>query len=397
VRVLLVSDKPLRGGGGVGSHVNELAPELGRHGHTVERLLLRPDAEAAPGLHRIRTSYGRGQAWLARTALDRVLVATRPDVAHVHSAFTTLAAPLLARLAAAVPTLATLHDVRPFCFLATRRFGPTGEACTRRCGAGCLTSGCVRPRTALDGLRALRRVAVEPAALRSWRRLPAVVTPSRYLADLAAQHGFPRERLRVIPPFAREPSEAVPPPEPARIACVGRLSRAKGVDVLLDALALLGPRDFELVLIGDGAERAELAERARALGLAARVSFTGWLDAAARDAELARAAFLVFPSRLPESFGLAGVEAARLGRPAVGFGTGGSAEWLRDGETGLVAAPETPAGLAAAIARLLDAPDLCARLGAGALALAAERFAPEVCLAALCDLYAQVRAQDRTA
>jgi glycosyltransferase involved in cell wall biosynthesis len=389
VRVLLVTDKPVRGGGGVGSHVTALASELVARGHAVERLSLVP-GDAGAGGHRMAPSQGRVQAWLQRGALARAIAATRPDVVHVQSTFTTLASPLLARLSEDVPTVATLHDARPFCFLATRRFGPGGAACTRRRGVGCVTSGCVRPAGAAEWLRALRRVAVEASALRVWQGLPAVVVPSRYLAELAAQHGFARERLHVIPPFVADSGIEREPADPPRIAFVGRLVAGKGADVALEAMTRLGGRRFEAVWIGDGPERTALEARARAAAVPAR--FTGWLDPDARDAELAAAAFLVFPSQLPESFGLVGVEAGRLGRPAVGFGTGGTPEWLIDGETGLVARDESAEELAVAMARLLDDPIVCRSLGARARARAAERFSPAPSVEAVIALYEGARA-----
>ena len=109
-----------------------------------------------------------------------------------------------------------------------------------------------------------------------------------------------------------------------------------------------------LVVAGDGERRAELAADAERRKLP--TEFLGWLAPAARNVELRRADALLFPSRWPEPFGLSGIEAGCFGVPAVGFGVGGSVDWLRPGVSGEVAAGRTPADLGAALARLLSDP-----------------------------------------
>ena len=84
---------------------------------------------------------------------------------------------------------------------------------------------------------------------------------------------------------------------------VGRLTRAKGLDVLLNALALLNERPA-LTVVGDGNERLALQEQARGLGL--EVRFLGGLDSAGTAAEMTTAAVLCIPSisQPPEVFPL---------------------------------------------------------------------------------------------
>jgi glycosyltransferase involved in cell wall biosynthesis len=75
------------------------------------------------------------------------------------------------------------------------------------------------------------------------------------------------------------------------------------------------------------------------------------------------------PSLWPEPFGLTGLDAASLGRPAVAFDVGGIREWLDDGVNGRLVAPEAGEdGLARALVSMLDRPDDCTRMGEEALA-----------------------------
>jgi glycosyltransferase involved in cell wall biosynthesis len=82
----------------------------------------------------------------------------------------------------------------------------------------------------------------------------------------------------------------------------------------------------------------------------------------------ARGVLAAVPSLWPEPFGLIGLDAASLGRPAIAFDVGGIREWLADGVNGVLVAPSAGEdGLARALASLLNQPAECARMGANAL------------------------------
>ena len=72
---------------------------------------------------------------------------------------------------------------------------------------------------------------------------------------------------------------------------------------------------------------------------------------------------LVFPSLIPESFGMSGIEAFSTATPVVSFGLGGVSEWLRDGENGLIARDSDVNDLAQKMKRLLMDPELTRQLG----------------------------------
>ncbi len=113
-------------------------------------------------------------------------------------------------------------------------------------------------------------------------------------------------------------AEAMPLPERVRVACVARLHEQKGQLLLLDAMASLvsAGLDIELVLVGDGELRAELEQLIAQHGLAARVSITGWVDAARVRAEIEAARLFVLPS-FAEGLPIVVMEALALGRPVV--------------------------------------------------------------------------------
>lgn len=137
------------------------------------------------------------------------------------------------------------------------------------------------------------------------------------------------------------------------LLAVCRLEPQKGIDVALRALpAVVGrhPR-AELVVLGEGPQRAKLEELARSLGVAAH--FPGRVPDV--SAWLRRADVLVHPVRW-EGFGLALLEAMLASLPVVASRVSAIPEIVVDGETGLLVPPDDPAALAAAITRVLDEP-----------------------------------------
>jgi glycosyltransferase involved in cell wall biosynthesis len=158
---------------------------------------------------------------------------------------------------------------------------------------------------------------------------------------------------------------------------VGRLLRGKGLETLIEALA--GPEvpaELELVLVGSGEGQAldataDLRALAERLGLRARVRFAGRSD---RVEDYLRAADLfVFPS-LFEALGIALVEAAACGLPAVASRTGGIVDVVEDGRSGLLVPPGDAPALGAALARLARDEGARAAMGRAARATAVSRF-----------------------
>jgi glycosyltransferase involved in cell wall biosynthesis len=152
------------------------------------------------------------------------------------------------------------------------------------------------------------------------------------------------------------------------VGYVGRVDTWKGVDILLDAMALLragrvaengpGAPSPELVIAGGAvagkeAYSASLAERAAALG----ARWLGPLPGPTAADVIADLDVLAYPSTEPEPWGLVLVEALASGTPAVGTSAGGAREILAGlpAEAGLLVPPRDPAALATAIARLLPA------------------------------------------
>jgi L-malate glycosyltransferase len=235
----------------------------------------------------------------------------------------------------------------------------------------------------------------------AYRRADHVIGVSdRIRAALVEDFGVPDAKATTIPnAVALEAREArAPLPAWARagggapaVGVCGRLVPEKGVDVFLDAVAELAPRFPGAVfpVVGDGPLRDELQARAHDLGLGDRVPFAG-LRGDCR-ALLPHLDVLAVPSR-SEGTPLTIVEAMLAGVPIVAAAVGGIPQQIEDGRTGLLVRPEDPAALAAAVALVVDDPNLAARLTEAARAHARVEFHPDTMLRRLDAVYAAATA-----
>jgi glycosyltransferase involved in cell wall biosynthesis len=166
------------------------------------------------------------------------------------------------------------------------------------------------------------------------------------------------------------------------IVNVGRLAPWKGQDVFLRAFSrVLRERPTARAAIvgaagdnqGGRAFERDLKELAAELGIADRVTFTGFRDDVA--AFMAAADVCVHSSSEPEPFGRVIVEAMGAGRPVVATAAGGVLDIVDDGRTGTLVPPGDHEAMGAAVAEYLSDPDAAARMGAAARADVRDRFA----------------------
>ncbi len=147
---------------------------------------------------------------------------------------------------------------------------------------------------------------------------------------------------------------------PRKILFVGRLVPYKGLPHLLEATDLLvrEGHDVRLEIAGRGPQRPELEEKARVLGLGARISFLGFVPDRSLGDLYRGADVTVVPSLgLMESSATTLEEASTCGSPVVGSDLPGAAETIpNDGRRGILVPPGNSAALAEAIARILRQP-----------------------------------------
>jgi glycogen(starch) synthase len=159
------------------------------------------------------------------------------------------------------------------------------------------------------------------------------------------------------------------------IGYAGRLVYEKGVQDLLAAVPRLRAEHpgLRVVIAGDGPYKAQLQDQIRRHRLHREVSFTGFLGAGQLPALMAATDALVVPS-IYEPFGMVALEGASAGAPLAVARTGGLAEIVQSGETGVTFPAKDPDALAASVDSLLGDEPFARRVATRAKAMVAQRY-----------------------
>lgn len=333
MRIALVCPYAWDDAGGVQVHVRELAGRLRARGHEVLVLTPARRTVAEPWVtvvgSPVDVPYNASNApidprpW-SRRPVRRALEAFGPDVVHVHEPFAPSTS-MWATLEAPAPVVATFH------------------------------SGATRSRALDLATPALRRVDRRIAV-----RIGVSETAARFVrARLDGEFEIVPNGLDVERWASASPRDLGPG---TKLLFVGRLDERKGIRVAVDAFRRLAAerRDLRLIVAGDGPHRdapeslpAELRTRVTMLGMVPHVDLPP-IHAACH--------LYLGPSTGGESFGIVLAEAMASGLPVVASDTPGYDEVVRDEVDGLLVPPRDPEALARATARVLDDPELAARL-----------------------------------
>ncbi|NLG84360.1 MAG: glycogen synthase [Firmicutes bacterium] len=364
--------------GGAGIHVRELAAALHRF-TTVEVRCFGPHGPEGPVAACAFSPAGK--AWpeeadpRALKVLDPLFVdlrmasvPVRTDVVHCHTWYTTFAG-FLAGTLYRKPLVVTLHSLEPLRPWKEEQLGPGGyRLSTWMEKIGILSADLV---IAVSGAMREDLLQVYPVPAEKVRVVHNGIDPERFRAtdekDALRRRGI----------------------EEPYLLFVGRISRQKGIDVLLAAAPLLPP-EVTVVICAGAADTEELAAAMRTR--AGKLPNVRWLEETVPHGELVQlyshAAVFVCPSRY-EPFGLINLEAMACGRPVVASNIGGIPEVVADGITGLLVPPEDPGALAAAVRRILADPGKAAGMGAAGRRRVEEEFTWEKVARKTLEVYAE--------
>jgi glycosyltransferase involved in cell wall biosynthesis len=377
MKVLLVTDYGYLAGGA--EHMmRNYRDELRRRGH--DAMLFATDVRGADGHNfadrtcigtdsRLRTVLQVANPWAA-WGLTRLLREFRPDIVHVRL-FLTQMSPLILPLLEKIPSIYHVAWYRPVCPTGTKML-PGGQTCLSDYGPACLSEGCLP-------LHHWAPLMVQMHLLRRWRRnFDRVVANSQAVKSKLEEGGFGPvdvvyNGIPVLPPVALAGGGS-------DISFVGRLVPEKGLNVLLDAFALVvrALPDVRLLIAGEGPARPKLEASCRTRGLEGNVIFLGQLGQQRQREALRTAKVHAVPSLWAEPFGIVAVEAMSRGQAVVASDHGGLAEIVLDGVTGRLVRPGDPEALAGALLEALRDPERAASWGQAGYRRAASEFSLEI-------------------
>ncbi|GAB3678508.1 TIGR03088 family PEP-CTERM/XrtA system glycosyltransferase [Salinisphaera aquimarina] len=202
------------------------------------------------------------------------------------------------------------------------------------------------------------------------------------------RNGIDVERFRPAPSPFDPVDSLVEGDKMVRIGTVGRLDRVKDFGTLINAFAVLCddlPNNrLELMIVGEGGERATLEQQVTELGLGDRVTLTGPRD----DVEqLLHTLDIYVCSSIAEGVALTILEAMASSLPIVATNVGGNPELVIAGETGILVASGAPGEMAAAIRTLVESPEQARAYGVAGRVRARAQFSLETMRLQYCQLY----------
>jgi glycogen synthase len=418
LHVLMPTDvfPPIAGGSGWSSYA--LARALQSRGHRVTAIVPRrgdpgirrrmqgsvPVIEAgyhAPSLPFVQNYYRFELLWpLLRNviAAEGYRERSAPIVIHAQHAQTAPAAVLAGRELNA-PVIATIRDAWPWHYFATGLLGdrlpfqPRGWTSDWLDLLGRL--GPLKGVLAAAAIPYLRRHLQRRAALLA--EADAVIAVSGYIRRKLLAI-VPAERLHVVPNLVdlaeTETIVAMPAlhaPDAPFLLYVGKLQRNKGAHLLPEALSAARDRRGglpRLLIAGNGELDSELRRELTARGIDFQI-LGGWIDHDEVLRLMHQAELLLFPSAWGEPLSRVLLEALSAGACIAAINTGGTADAIVDGVSGVLV--QDAEELGRAVAALLDDPERRERLRTGARQIARERFAPAVVAAEVEAVYAAAR------
>jgi glycosyltransferase involved in cell wall biosynthesis len=377
VKVLIVHDYGTLSGGAEHMSIT-LREGLRARGHDAR--LFASTARQLPGLPIVADYTGYGTMGPARRVLQAVnpfaaarlreaLRDFRPDVVHVRM-FLAQLSPLVLPLLREVPALLHVVNYHLICPIDTKLL-PDGRSCAVRAGTICRREGCIP-------LAGVARLAVQRGLWERWfDAFDRVVTNSDWVRRRLELEGLAVHRVVWNGVRARSARPLLD--GPPTVAFAGRLERKKGVEVLLRAFVRVAEEvpEARLVLAGDGPDRPRLERLLRDLDLRRRARLLGHLPQDRLEDALSGAWVQAVPSLWEEPFGLVAAEAMMRGTAVVASSSGGVAEIVRDGQTGLLAAPGDADDLAGKLLPYLRDRELAERTGAAARAWALAELTEE--------------------
>jgi glycogen(starch) synthase len=417
MRILIATDSfpPVCGGSGWSTY--ELARGLRGRGHDVLVVQPRPGTPAgvretsydriavlefgarSPNIPYVR-NYFKNERLYASFAvfLESIVRRERIDLVHGQHVLTSLPS-IDAAHRAGVPAVSTVRDYWPVCYWSDLIHTRDEAALCPGCSAAMMTR-CIQPRAGAMWPLALPLIPYMRGNLARKRRGLAaadaiVAVSSTIAADLHARMPeIEGTRVEVIPnaidiaDVRARAAAAVPLLDSPYVLYLGKLAPNKGTVHLL-RIAERADLQWPLIIAGDGPEREAI--EAAAAHSRQDVRLTGWVDRDAATAWLAHASVLIFPSRGPESLSRVLIEASALGVPIAAMNTGGTADIVEDGTTGLLSS--TPDALAHDLRMLVADRELRSRLGAAARARAEARFDASVVVSRIERLYTELLAE----
>ena len=361
---ILMVNKFLYPRGGCETYMLNLAEELKAKGHEVEYFEMYDEKNTVGnslGLYTTNMDFhSKGVARFlypfriiysteAKRKLAKVLDDFKPDVVHMNNInFQLTPSVIYAVKKRNIPLIQTVHDYQMIC--PNHLLYSFGEVkpCERCIGGSkfnCFKYSCIHGSKAKSLIGAIE--ARLYSVLKTYKKVDLYICPSRFLEEklLSASDLYKGKTLTLHNFIEKKQLPEKIVPEKPYVAFAARLSKEKGVTLLYEAAKLLP--DYSFVVAGSGPDGECLNE-------VSNITMKGFLGGDELTSLMANAKVMLLPSVWYENCPLSILETHSFGVPVITMNSGGMAELVEDGKTGVLINEPTPEAVAEAIRRCFE-------------------------------------------
>ena len=360
---ILMVNKFLYPRGGCETYMLNLAEELASQGHRIEYFGMYDEKNTvgnSAGLYTTNMDFhSKGiKRFLyplkiifsleSYRKISKVLDDFKPDVVHMNNInFQLTPSIIYAIKKRKIPLVQTVHDYQMICpNHLLYSFGEVKpcERCIKGSKFNCLKHNCIHSSRAKSLIGSIEAVLYK--TLKTYKKVDLYVCPSRFLEEklLSASGVFEGKTFAIHNFIEKKTAEKIPADKPY-IAFASRLSKEKGITILAEAAKLLP--EYSFVIAGNGPDD-------EALKNIPNVTMKGFLTGKELISLIANAGVMILPSVWYENCPLNILETHSYGVPVITMNSGGMAELVEDGKTGVLVNEPTGEAIASAIRRCFE-------------------------------------------
>jgi len=316
-----------------------------------------------------------------------------PDILYIHRLSNIENLKKLVELN--IPKVRFFHDHQLFCLREHKYTALNHQTCTKTLGLNCYRClGFINKSNSGSGIK-ISTLKKQMMEIEINKKLDRFVVGSQYMADQLSSHGFDTRKINIAPLFTLQyldtPQRSLSEKQLSakHLLFVGQLVRGKGLDTLIESMALIHP-DAQLTVCGTGRMEAQYKKQVKKLKLSSRVHFVGYKTQEELTLLYRQANIVIIPARSPETFCLAGLESLLQGTPVIASNVGGMKEWLKPNFNGLSFESNEPRALAVAIDKFLFNREFQTKIRSNILKDNYEKFRPKNHLSILTKLFESI-------
>ena len=356
---ILMVNKFLYPRGGCETYMLKLSEELKSKGHEIEFFGMYDEKNTVGNSENLYTTnmdfHSTGIArffypfkiiysFEASKKIGKVLDSFKPDIVHMNNINFQLTPSIIYAIKKRnIPLVQTVHDYQMICpnhLLYSLKEAKPCERCINGSKFNCLKYSCIHSSKVKSLIGAIE--AKLYSLLKTYKKVDLFVCPSKFLAEklLIADSLYKGKTFMVHNFIEKKPmpekTESIAP----YVAFASRLSVEKGVDILSEAAKLLP--DISFIVAGNGPDDECLKN-------IPNITMKGFLTGDELTSLIANAKVMILPSVWYENCPLNILETHSFGVPVITMNSGGMAELVEDGKTGLLVNEPTPEAVAQAI------------------------------------------------